>query len=375
MIRLENVLIFVQVLQDRIRSNLKSFVQVKFDVKKIGALLIPDYYKEMFIWFNEIKGVIKEPHDGNEVRRQLMWHNLAIQVQQKSLFNKSLWSRGVNLIDDFVDDSGSIIGFNAFAQRYPFACVNRLTYMGWCQAIPPQWKRKLANSEALTMIEREQEPKILVKDKEIPLSLLKASYFNALSVPKVIPTAQRRWEAENVMFGEKWSRVYLLPFKVTTSTRLQSLQFKIIHRFFPTRRYLCTRKVVEDPFCNNCGNIESLEHCFYECNEVAAFWSALERALNVKLPMREKVKLTCHDVMFGCLGRPDVINLIILVAKQFIVSQRIREGLFNMDQFRPALLKMFRMEKRNALANVKMDRFRERWTHFIDIAGALDIGG
>ena len=271
---------FVKVLEDRIRADLKDIVQVNYDITRMSSRFIPEYYKQMFEWFTKT-GIMKVPDSGEKIRRQLVWQNSYIRVQGKSLFNKTLSDRGIRMIDDFVDDVGNILSFDAFSERHGFVRINRLVYLGWCQAIPAKWRTTVRNSPPLTILERESDPKVNVKGKIVPLVLVKTSYFSDLFTPEVVPTAQIRWERENVNFRDDWRRVYLLPFRITTSTRLQSLHFKIIHRFFPTRKYLCTRNVIEDPFCNNCGEIE---HCFFECADIADFWVNLERRLNAKMP-------------------------------------------------------------------------------------------
>ena len=121
--------------------------------------------------------------------------------------------------------------------------------------------------------------------------MLRPSFIYALLVPYSIPTAQKRWETDGVNFGNNWDKVYERPFKVTTSTKLQSLQCKITHIFFPTRIFLCVRTIVEDPFCDNCGIVETIEHYFFQCEEVNVFWKELACTLNTKLPSR--VSLSC----------------------------------------------------------------------------------
>ena len=70
------------------------------------------------------------------------------------------------------------------------------------------------------------------------------------------------WTAEGIEFGDDWHKVYEMAFQVTGSTRLQS----IVHRYFPSREFLYTRRVIEDPLCDNCGEVESLQHYFFECS-------------------------------------------------------------------------------------------------------------
>lgn len=234
------------------------------------------------------------------------------------MFSNFLNKRGIKLIDDLLDDSGNVLGYAAFVEKYPFAKVNRLVYMGWCEAILMKWKRILRNSQALTNLERESEPEVKVNGKKVLLSSIRTSYFYDLMLLNVEPTAQRRWKGKTLILETCGVRCIQCLFKVTTSTKLQSLHFKIVHRFFPMRTYLSIRKVVEDPFCDNCGEIEPLEHCFFQCEEVAIFWRNLNRALNSKLPCRKRVILTSKEVIFGGLNGPDIVNLIILVAKQLI---------------------------------------------------------
>ena len=77
--------------------------------------------------------------------------------------------------------------------------------------------------------------------------------------------------------------------------------------------------------------------------------------------------------MFGRLNDSYVVNVIIIVAKQFIVGQRFRDELVSMNPFRYSMLKMFMMEKTNACAKSKLDGFRERWKYLIDESDALSF--
>ena len=229
------------------------------------------------------------------------------------------------------------------------------------------------NSEPLTIAERAKELEVSIKNKKVPISFIKSNVFTSYFLPDVVPTAQKRWEAEGVNFGDNWRKYYLIPFQATKSTKLQSLQFRIVHRYFPTRRFLCVRNVVDDPFCDNCGEVETLEHYFFECITVKTFWDELMTILNAKLPPRKGIVLSCYNVIFGGLGYSQVVNLIILVAKQFITRERAREGIINISLFRPCILSAFNMDKTAAFQNQNMARFKERWAAFITEAGSLDL--
>ena len=211
----------------------------------------------------------------------------------------------------------------------------------------------------------------MIKGKEVPLSFVKSSFLYTLQLDESTPTAQRRWEAEGFDFGRNWGRIYSMPFRISTSTKLQSLQYRILHRYWPTRRYLCIRKVVDDPFCESCGEIETLEHCLFHCTEVQYFWNELVEVLNSKLPRYRHVVLALRDVIFGGLTNSSIVNMILLVAKQFVLQQRYHDGALSVVIFRQHLLKNFNFEKTNAFALSKLEKFKQRWRPFVTDSNTL----
>ena len=203
-------------------------------------------------------------------------------------------------------------------------------------------------SPPLSEEERDERPTIAIKGKEIAVSVIKCGYFYSLQIVSVSPTAQTRWIAEGVEM-QSWKAVYERAFKITSSSKLQSLQYRIIHRYFPTRRFLFTRHVVNDPFCDNCGQVDTLEHYFYDCSEVKEFWAQLASIVNARGFL---IRISSKDVLLGSDGFPDVVNFIMLVAKQFIVNQNYRDENKAMAAFRASLLSIFNMEKYIAKKNL-----------------------
>ena len=217
-----------------------------------------------------------------------------------------------------------------------------------------------------------QEPQLIMNGTAVSISKLRPSFFYGMLVPYSTPTAQLRWEADEVNFGDKWSKVYKRPFQITASTKLQSLQYKITHRFFPTRRFLCIRGVVDDPFCDSCGDVETIEHYFFICEQVRKFWKELETSLNKKLTETNRLNIQCYDVLFGSENYLDVINFMILLAKQFIVQQHYREALIRYQAFLPMLLRSFDMEKMMARTEDAKEMFRNRWSPYITMRNNVD---
>ena len=203
---------------------------------------------------------------------------------------------------------------------------------------------------------------LTLRGKDIPLSQIKPRAYCEMMHAERLPTAQTRWVAEGTDFGTDWSKVYALPFQASASTRLQSLQYRITHRYFPTRRFLFIRGVTEDPFCDNCGEVETLSHLFCTCPAVQPFWDALLEIINSRV---ENGIFTERDILFGGIKSNAVVNMILLVAKQFLIHCRQRDYAPNLRAFRPTLLRAFDTEKASAVKNGKLDHFRERWAPFL----------
>ena len=71
------------------------------------------------------------------------------------------------------------------------------------------------------------------------------------------------------------------------------------------------------------------------------------------------------EILFGIINGPSIVNFLILLAKQFIIIQRYRDGAFTVDNFRRFLVKFFAMEKTIARKNDKFSQLRKRWQPFI----------
>ena len=87
-------------------------------------------------------------------------------------------------------------------------------------------------------------------------------------------TSKIRWEESfNIEIStEKWQTIYCIPFKCTIESKLQALQYKILHRF-ASHNYLLKKYSLSDvDTCFMCDNIETLEHKYYECTEIRCFW-------------------------------------------------------------------------------------------------------
>ena len=100
-------------------------------------------------------------------------------------------------------------------------------------------------------------------------------------------------------------------------------------------------------------------------------WENERGAKNRTPPGQARVK--CSQVIFGCRKRPAIVNMMILMAKQFIVNQRFGQCTINFNLYRLALKKKFEMEKFTACSNFRMSQFHDRWRLFMVEENKLEI--
>ena len=110
-----------------------------------------------------------------------------------------------------------------------------------------------------------------------------------------------------------------------------------------------------------------------QCHEVHNFWNEFISVMNNKLPAKYRIILSSRIVIFGSMTARAIVNFFILVAKQFIVIQRARESSITLTAFRSFLQKMFLLEKHIAVKTQNVERFEDRWKHFVTEAGEFSL--
>lgn len=90
---------------------------------------------------------------------------------------------------------------------------------------------------------------------------------------KTRPVSLYRWEEMYYFASLPWEELFTIPYKYTAETSIQSLQYQIIHRFFPCMYTLHIWQKADDPNCILCKNEQdTIEHYFYHCKTLKKLW-------------------------------------------------------------------------------------------------------
>ena len=364
-------------LQSRVgRFDLQDVLRIRKGSAFVERLKIPGFYKDILLDFQNISQ--QSPITcASEVRSQSLWYNDEIRINRKPVFLRDMYDAGIKIVDDIVDSRGSVMPFDEIKKVHPNVTSNLFTIQSITCALPGAWKTILRQKdEGMSRVDPRQIT-VMVNGQYCALETCKCHHFYK-SLSKVCkPAAVSRWEYYGVR-PESWREVYEIPYKCTRSTRLQSLHFRITNRYIPTRRYLCTRGVIGSPRCLKCFEIDDFEHFFFGCSDVKTIWDKIISQLKSKYSLPNSFN-TYQSVILGNPAAPPIVNLILLLTKQYIVNSKLstddRLRIPQIACLKGIIWRQAQAEKIAAKNRNKMDEYREKWRLLLDEEGNVTIPG
>ena len=199
-----------------------------------------------------------------------------------------------------------------------------------------------------------------INGTSIALAKTKDFYIQLLKQELTYPLKSVKLKNDFNLTEEQLKEIYLLPHKVTKETRLRDMQYKTLNFLTNTNARLKTKKIKIDGTCNFCRDSPQTDyHLFFECKNVQTFWKNIERFWNFKT--KENITFTLKDIYLGNPGFPNILNYILLLAKNTILKSLIRDTLPIFQTFYYSLREKFQVEKHIAYKYGKMKQFNKRW--------------
>ena len=230
-------------------------------------------------------------------------------------------------------------------------------------AIPQHWKDKLTETShrKLSDDDRNEAPFIQFRNQCYSIAQVQSRHFYSDEIKLKTPKSVERWE-ELGHTDMEWERIFLIPYRCTKSTKLQALQYRILHRYVPTKRYLYIRRLSESPQCLQCRGEDTLEHFLYQCSNVERIWIKIFSGLGIA------TQNGLSHVIFGILDERSSINLVILLVKQYIVSCKLSHDQIEpkFEGARATLNHHVQLEKHNAIVNNAVKAFTDKWRGLLD---------
>ena len=233
--------------------------------------------------------------------------------------------------------------------------------MGLLKAIPMSWKNMVKERpRSKFTAEDKHEWFINIDGRRISIKSIRSKDIYSKSIAKRSPTAEAKWRAEGYELMNL-SDIYEQPYKCCKSTKLQSLHYRTINRYIPTREFLNTRGIFGSPLCEKYFEVDSLHHFFFFAKQNRICISLLRQLQTIFRHPSDFVKV--DTVFFGCQEAPEVVNLIILLYKQYIVTCKIGENSAEprMEALISTIRSFFDSEKVSFTRNQDLGRFWSKW--------------
>ena len=257
---------------------------------------------------------------------QTIWCNRYITIRNKPF----LWERwrlaGINKIGDLMN--GDTFSSPAELSNKFNIQINFLEILQIRQSLPFAWRNILQTQSAQELSQESilyfftGEVRLITKDDT------KKVYELLNERNKITPTCIRKWsEVFPDITNESWKHIFNRTFSFIRETRLQSFQFRILHRTIPCRKKLFEQKIVESSNCTVCGTLDNLQHFFLSCTYVRRFWMLLKMWLYDNLGY--DLQVDEKTIIFGLYGEDEittVLNYVIIHAKYFININRLKEN-------------------------------------------------
>ena len=127
---------------------------------------------------------------------------------------------------------------------------------------------------------------------------------------------------------------------------------------------LPTCRIADSDKCTFCKTqTETIQHLFYDCHIVTAFWENLARYVNEKCP-EIQTDWDITDIIFGNSKFDKALSKIILIAKNFIFYQKLKDTYPLLINFKKYLVLYYKSEKYSAQKNLELERFNKDWNIF-----------
>ena len=301
-----------------------DFLTCTYDKKQIKG--VPLFYHQLFYAWSELRE--EEKIDSVwAVRRQFLYFNKFIQINGKYLSKRyNIWYKaGIKRIHDIVDQRGNFCTIEQLQEEYGII-IDVMLYNSLKSSIPKEWKHKLKEITIVKDAIPPGEPIILnINDTEIPCQFITNNMIYWIFVQKISsnPTAITTWKNDFQDENIPWQKIFTLPYNITRETKLQSFQYKIVHRIFPCNSWVSRWKPDVTEICNFCNGIDNLQHYFWECEIVKPFWNSCTVWWNRNISCQ--INLTGKDVILGsfCPGKHNIsFNFLILHGKWYIARQK-----------------------------------------------------
>ena len=148
-----------------------------------------------------------------------------------------------------------------------------------------------------------EDPEFFHLDENVVINLLwaKSKDFYWLTVDKKYKEKQtagpKRWNQSVPMDKTNWTNIFKSVQKTCRENKVREFHFKFIHRIVVTKKELLRFNIKPDSNCIYCGDLDSIDHTFSECQFTKSFTKEVLQWFNTEND--SEFNLNTEDLLFG----------------------------------------------------------------------------
>ena len=343
----------------QLKMPINDFLKCRYDTSFLKAK-IPDFYKQILEYWYELQS---PPRNAEEIRSESLFNNKDIKIDLTPIFHKACFNNGLKYIDHIIDNTGKFIRLDDLNEKYDVN-LNIMTYNSIKDAIPVEWKRILKNTCSTTPTDDSVKIKINNIDTKLTHLTNKSIYWEYVRKKLETASAIKKWEEYYDLWHFDWKEIFIIPKKTTRESYLHSLQFQILHRYYPCNKMLGTWYDDHNKLCETCQIEDTLEHYFFFCETSKIFWSHFKHWWHSVTSV--DLNLTMFYVIFGIINERDeslinALNFCILFGKYFIAKCKKGGDMCCFFSFLRELKNRIEIENYIYCQNGKEARFIQTW--------------
>lgn len=269
-------------------------------------LNFPYYYRNLLLQWLECKVTFE---NATNIESPILWNNDEYKFKGNVLFNLRWIKAGITTVFDVIDLEGRP-DYYKLLNFLPDTPITSFEFNSVNMAI-------LRSQQKLTDHLRSLGEVICFIDK--PISAVTTKEMRIYLQKQKLEIIQP--DHENTM--SYWT---VIP-NITREARLIELQWKILHKIYPSNSLLYKMKLTVSPQCDYCQVEDNLEHFFCLCEQIHHIWTKVE--LIIKKETGYKLILTNEIKLLGLLKIPGkksrindlnlkFINHVLIIAKMCI---------------------------------------------------------
>ena len=314
-------------------------------------------------WFDELKAWSTFNYFREfRIENQLLWYNSRIKIGGKPILWSDMYRKGLRYIYQLFE-GGALIPYDVMFERYG---LNRLRYNSLVSAIDSDWKTYF--SQLTTTVFLPIPPHNYDQVLQFGKRSLSAVVYSQLNEDEMLlHNKYLKWRMELGDFfcedvGE-FARKHMDIYKITNVSKYRSFQYRVLQRALVTNIHLSKWNIVQSANCTFCcEEVETAVHLLVECPIVQYLWRNvfiyIKECFSIEVSEPSTTAIILNDVH---KGHPKAVNMLVLITKQFIYSQKCMGQQLAFPVLKALFKRVENIERYIAIKNGKVNLYEYKW--------------